>query len=181
LSRFWLFISIPALILSVVLLIKTVVHLLHTVRGSVVATVPIRAEQQVVFNGGGSFTLSWEAPLHARRGVSINKALPMGLGYTLTRLDPPYAVPLFYTRTQVHVDSFTRSRSQLISFAIPNAGPYVLRISGIDPSVDYRNFAVVLARPIGFTLVLHIFAILVLAFASIGSLVFTMLLIGGKC
>jgi hypothetical protein len=180
LSRFWLIVSIPAAILATWLLVKTVLSLLHMVRQSVVATVPIKAEQQIDFPGAGNFTLSWEAPLHARRGVSLTKQLPMGLGYILSRVNPPYVVPLFYSRSQIHVDSMTRSRSQIINFEVPSSGPYMLRMSNVDPSVDYSNFAVVVSRPIGFKLVLRILGILILSFASIGAIVVTGQLISGK-
>lgn len=110
-SRLWLFISIPAAVVAVWLLVKTILSLSRSTRASVVATVPIRAKQQIVFDAAG--------------------------------------------------------------------GEYTLRIGGVDESVDYSQYAISISHPIGFTIVSHVVAILVLAFASLGSIIFTALRIAG--
>lgn len=179
-SRLWLFISIPAAVVAVWLLVKTILHLIRSTRAAVVATVPIRAEQQIVFETAGGYVLNWEAPLHARQIVSINKQLPFNLGYVLSRVDPPYVARLWLTRSQTYVNSMTRSRTQLLTFDLPSGGSYTLQINGIDPSVDYSHCAISISRPIGFTIVSHVVAMLILAFASLGSIVFSGLLIAGK-
>ncbi len=161
-------------------MIKTILHLLRSTRAAVVATVPIRAEQQVVFGSAGGHVLNFEAPLHARRSVSINRTLPLNLNYELSRVEPPYAVPLLFTRSDVYVNSMTRSRTQLFTFGPPSAGAYTLRMNGIDPSVEYSQYAFSISRPIGFTIVSHVIAILLLALASLGSIIVTSLLIAGK-
>ncbi|MDQ2931005.1 MAG: hypothetical protein M3Y05_09360 [Gemmatimonadota bacterium] len=179
-SRLWLFISLPAAVVAVWLLVKTILSLIRSTRASVVATVSIRAEQQIIFDSAGAYVLNFEAPLHAQRGASITKSLPLDLSFTLSRVEPPYAVRLFFSRSQIYVNSMTRSRMQLLTFELPSGGAYVLRIVRIDPSVDYGQYAISISHPIGFTIVSRVVAILVLAFASLGSIIFTALLIAAK-
>jgi hypothetical protein len=74
-SRSWLLLSIPLALAALALLSLTAFSLLRTVRGSVVASVPIRAEQQVTINSSGGFALNLEGPAFTSRPANLRFAL----------------------------------------------------------------------------------------------------------
>ena len=71
-SRSWLFLTIPVALAALVLLSRTALSLLRTVRGSVIASVPIRLEQQLTINSSGAFALN---VLHVLVLVALGIAL----------------------------------------------------------------------------------------------------------
>jgi len=163
LSRNWLFLTAPIALAAIALLAWTVASLLRTVRGSVVMSVPIRAEQKLAFDGDGDFALNLESPIGVLR--------PIKLRYALTTADGATRIPLPPIAFRTDVTSMSRSRIELYRFTLPARGDYILRIDGIDPAVDYSAHAIVIARQYGFALVLHILVLIALGVALIGSIV----------
>jgi hypothetical protein len=171
-SRTWLYLTVPVALAAFALLAWTIASLLRTVRASVIATVPMRAEQRVDINSSGSLALNLEGALFTR--------IPSNLHYTLSSAATGATIPLLPSRVQTHVTSMSRSRMEIDSFSLPASGTYVLRIDGLDPSVDYGSYAIVITRQVGAALVLHILALIALGFALIGSLVASGLIVSGK-
>ena len=171
-SRSWLFLTVPIALASFALLSWTVMSLLRTVRGSVVASVPIRAEQSVTINSSGDLSLNLETPILARR--------PLSLRFALSSIDGESRITLTPIAIRTNVTSFSRSRMELYAFTLPAPGSYVLRIDGIDPSTDYAGDAILITRRFIPALVLHVLALVFLGIAFIGSLVVSGHVLSGK-
>jgi hypothetical protein len=171
-SRSWLYLSVPIAIAALALLGWTIASLLRTVRGSVVLSVPIRAEQKLAFEGDGDFSLNIESPIGALR--------PSGLRYALTTADGAMRIPLAPLELQTDVTSMTRARLELYAFTLPHTGDYTLLIDGVDPAASYSADTVVITRRYGVALVLHVVALLALSGAFIGSIVFSALVFTRK-
>jgi hypothetical protein len=171
-SRSWLFLTIPVALAALALLSRTALSLLRTVRGSVIASVPIRAEQQFTINSSGAFALNIESPVLTTRPATLRFALSSAAS------NSPIALLPIAFRTDV--SSMSRSRIELYSFTIPSPGAYALRVDGIDPSTDYSRHAILITRQYLGALVLHVLALVALGIALIGSLVVTGLVLSGK-
>jgi len=172
LSRSWLFLTVPAAVAALGLLSWTVVRLLRTVRGSVVSTVPIRAEQRLTINGTGEFAFNLEGPIGSLR--------PMNLRYELSSADGATRIPLTQIVWNTDVTSMSRSRMELYRFTLPSAGEYLLRIDGINPTADYGAVTIVITRQYRGSLVLHVLALIALGTALIGCIVISGLVLSGK-
>jgi hypothetical protein len=171
-SRTWLFLTIPGALASLALLSWTAMSLLRTVRGSVVASVPVVAEQTVAINSSGDLAINIETPLLAHRPAQLLLSLYAANSDTRIALSP--------IAMQTKVSSMSRTRIELYSLTLPSAGTYVLRIEGLNPSTDYSADAVLITRPYHGALVLHVLALIFLGVALIGSLVVSGLVISGK-
>ncbi|MDQ2767704.1 MAG: hypothetical protein M3Y30_11165 [Gemmatimonadota bacterium] len=172
LSRSWLLLTIPVAIAAIVLLSWTIASLLRTVRGSVIATVPMQAEQRVDINSSGDFAINIESPLLTRR--------PTNLRFALSGADSEARIALYPILLQTDVTSMSRSRMELYSFTIFAAGAYKLRIDGLDPAVDYSRDAILITRQFRGALVLHVLALIACGAVLIGSLVVSGLVLSGK-
>ena len=171
-SRSWLFLTVPIAIAALALLSWTIRNLVRTVRASVVTSMPIRAEQPIVFTAPGEFMLNLETP--------FGRSLPNNFGYALSSANDPGRDLLTRMLGHNNVSSMSRTRRGLSVFTIASAGTYTLRINGIESAVDYGDFAVVITRPFGLMLVLHVLALIALGFAVIGSIVLSGLILSGK-
>jgi hypothetical protein len=172
LSRSWLFLTVPAAVAALGLLSWTVVSLLRTVRGSVVTTVPIRAEQRLTINGTGEFAFNLEGPIGSLR--------PMNLRYELSSADGATRIPLAQIVWNTDMTSMSRSRMELYRFTLPSAGEYLLHIDGINPTADYSDVTIVITRQYRGSLVLHMLALIALGTALIGCIVVSGLVLSGK-
>ena len=172
LSRSWLLLTIPVALTAIGLLSWTIASLLRTVRGSVIATVPIRAEQRVDINSSGDFAINIESPLLTRR--------PSTLRFALSGADSEARIALYPILVQTNVTSMSRSRMELYSFTIPSAGTYKLRIDGIDAATDYSRDSILITRQFRGALVLHVLALIACGAVLIGALVVSGLVLSGK-
>ena len=161
LSRSWLLLTVPVAVVAIGLLSWTVLSLVRSVRRSVVASVPVRDQQQVTFDRGGDFAFGLEGEI----GRSLG-----GLQFSLTGASRA-TVPLHRILVRTRVSSLSRARVELYSFTLPSRGAYTLRINGLDPSTDNGSDAIVFTRRFQGTLVAHILALIVLGAALIGSIV----------
>jgi hypothetical protein len=162
-SRSWLFLTIPVAIVAIALLALAARSLIRTVRAAVVATVPVRAEQQLVIGSDGDFALDLEAPLLGR--------VPTTMRFYLSHSASQSPVTLYPIAFRTEVSSMSRARLELYSFRLPAPGTYTLRIDGIDPSVDYSRHAVLITRRYVGALVLHVLALVALGVVLIGMMV----------
>jgi hypothetical protein len=171
-SRSWLLLTIPVALAAIALLSWTIASLLRTVRGSVIATVPIRTEQTVDINSTGDFAINIEGPLFVRR--------PTNLRFALSAADSDARIALYPILLQTDVTSMSRSRMELYSFTIHSAGAYHLHTDGVDPAADYSRDAILITRQFRGALVLHVLALIACGVALIGSLVISGLVLSGK-
>lgn len=173
-NRSWVSLTAPVALVALALLSLTVASLLRTVRGSVVASAPIRAEQGLTFNAAGDFVLNFEGPTLASSARSLR--------FTLTRAQggPGSLIPLRPVVFRTEVSSSARTRFELYRFTLPSAGSYVLRISGIDPARDFSGNAIVFTRPVRGAIVLHVLWLIVFGAVFIGLLVVSGLSLAGR-
>jgi len=173
-SRSWVSLTAPIALAALALLSLTVASLLRTVRGSVVALAPIRAEQGLTFNTAGDLVLNLEGRTLASNAGSLR--------FTLTRPTggPGSVIPLRPVVFRTEVSSSSRTRLELYRFTLPSEGPYVLLISGIDSTRDYSNDAIVFTRPVRAAIVLHVLSLIVFGAVFIGLLVISGLSLAGR-
>ena len=172
LSRSWLLLTIPVGLAAIALLTWTIASLLRTVRGSVIASVPLVTEQRVEIGSSGDFAINIDSPLLTRR--------PINLRFTLSGADSSTRIAMYPILVQTDVTSMSRSRMELYSFTIHSAGTYQLRIDGLEPGVDYSRDAILITRQFRGALVLHVLALIACGVALIGSLVVSGLILSGK-
>jgi hypothetical protein len=171
-TRSWLLLTIPVALAALALLSLTVSSLLRTVRGSVIASAPIRAEQEITMTSSGNFALNLEGPVFTSR--------PAGLRFALSSAQSGTPIALNPIAFRTDVSSMSRSRIELYSFTIPSPGAYTLRVDGIDSSIDYSSHAILITRRYRVALVLHVLALVALGVALIGSMVITGLVLSGR-
>jgi hypothetical protein len=164
-SRSWVSLTAPVALAALALLSLTVASLLRTVRGSVVALAPIRAQQGLTFNTAGDLVLNVEGRMLASSARDLR--------FTLTRPNggPGSVIPLRPVVFRTEVSSSSRARLELYRFTLPAAGPYALRISGIDPTRDYSSDTIVFTRPVRAAIVVHVLSLIVFGAVFIGLLV----------
>lgn len=166
-SPTWLALTIPAFLIAAVLLGLTIRSLIHTMRGSVVASVALRAEQRFTLPRAGDCDLYVEGKFLSRDFGALEFSLTDAAGAPVT------LHPVLFRTT---VSSFTRVRLQLRHFEAPEEGSYTLRITGMRENQDPEN-RIVFAVPVTARMVFHILAIIVLAALTIASLVGSILIL----
>ena len=164
LSRSWLILTVPLALTALVLLSLTVSSLMRTVRRSVVASLPVRADQRVQFAEAGAYSLSFESSSPAR--------IIAGLQFVLSSADNGSEVALLRTVFRTRVSSFSRTKLELFSFTLPAPGTYRLHLAGTRPSMDSDD-TIVFARRVQGLVVAHILALVVVGALVIGAFVAT--------
>ena len=139
-------------------------------RDSVVASIPLRAEQRFALPHAGTYDLYVEGVRFRRDfgGVDFALADPAGAVVNLR--------PVLFRTT---VSAVSRVRLLLRRFTAPGAGTFTLRITGIKPDQDPEN-RIVFATPVTARMVLHILAIIALGMLLLGSLIASVLLVAER-
>jgi hypothetical protein len=171
LSRSWLLLTVPVALAGLVLLSLTVSSLIRTVRRSIVASLPVRADQRVQFTEPGAYSLSFESSSPAR--------IIAGLEFALTNADNGSEIPLSRTVFRTRVSSFTRTKLELYSFTVPAPGTYRLHLAGTRPSMDSDD-AIVFSRRVQGMVVAHVLALVATGSLVIGAFVATGLAAMGR-
>jgi hypothetical protein len=173
-SRSWPSFTAPVALAAIALLSLTVASLLRTVRSSVDVRVPIRSKQRVTFDRAGDVILNLE-------GRTLTPSAG-GLRFALLPADAAgaSAIPMRRVRFRTGVSSASRARLDLYAFTLPAAGPYTLRISGIDPARDYSADAIVFTRPFRSAFVFHILSLITLGAVFVACLVISGLALTGR-
>ena len=156
----WLALTVPVFVVAVVLLVLAIRSLIDLMRGSIVASVPLRAEMPIAVPRAGDYDLYVEGAFMSRDFG--------GLEFSLT--DSSRApVPLHPVLFRTKVSSFSRVRLQVRHFQTAGAGTFTLQATGIQENQAPEN-RIVIASPVTAQMVLHILAIIALAMLSIASL-----------
>lgn len=145
----------------------TIRSLIRTMRGSVVAAIPLRDVQTFSLPQPGALDLYVEGTRFSRDFGSVEFALsdPAGAAVNLQSV---------WFRTTI--SGASRVRLHLRSFKVVEAGDFTLRITGIKPYQDPAN-RIVFATPVRARMVLHVLALIalgILTMASLGGLIFVL-------
>jgi hypothetical protein len=169
-SRQWLAVLVPLFGIALWFLGRTIRSLIQTTRGSVIASLPAVAEQPVALAEAGSFTLSIEGRRFSTdfRGGDFSLADSNG-----------HSIPMEVVLIRSAVQSVGRVRLTVRRFNITQPGSYTLRATGLAEGQDTGNRLVV-GRPIGGAIVLHVLGIVVSGIFVIASLVGSILLLVGR-
>lgn len=167
LSESWLVAAVAAFLIAALLLARTIRSLIRTMRGSLVASVPLLAEQQFPLPQAGTYDLYVEGMRFSRDFGALDFALSDSAGAP---------VPLQRILFRTTVSSVSRVRLLLRRFTAPGAGTFTLRTTGIRPDQNPEN-RIVFAMPVTARMVLHILAIIALAMLAIASLVGSILML----
>jgi hypothetical protein len=165
-SSIWTGLAAVAALLGAGLLAFAIRRTLRIVRESVLARVPVRAEQDVDFAEPGRIVLCIEQPRFETAFWRARYALRDAGGREV-----PSTLILFRTS----VSGLSKVRLSLRSFDLPRAGRYRFVLGGIAPGHDVSQCAVVFTRPHAMQLVLAILGIVFGACALIGGVVLCVL------
>ncbi|MEP6574562.1 MAG: hypothetical protein ABJD11_17805 [Gemmatimonadota bacterium] len=168
LTRTWLLITIPGILLGITLLFWTARSLVRTTRGAVLLSLPVVAEQTVEFRESGTMTLSVEGP--------FTSSSFSGLAFTLLDDTSGRAVRLERSLVHMRSASISRARLELYRLTLPSPGRYTLRITGLPASASPSD-RIVFGRPFIGALVVHVLALIGLGGLLVGSLVLTGLVV----
>lgn len=172
LSKSWLLLTLPLAVLALVLLTLTAFSLLRTTRRSVVASLPVHAEQSITLDDAAVYVLNVE-------GDSLNR-VATGLNFAVAKAGSASTLRMWPILVRTKVSSFSRTRLELFSFETPAPGVYTLRTTGMNPNADYSRAAIVITKPITVALVLHVLGLVGLGVMLIGSLVVTGLVLAKR-
>jgi len=163
LYRNGLWISVPAFLLSLALVIFFIVSIIRIVRKSPIIRVPIVKQQEIEFTEGGRMDLCIEGPQLTTRFAGLDYALISPYGTEVMG----HGV-LFRTRTSW----ISQVRMKLKTYEIPHPGRYAFQIQGLKedwtPDTKHR---IVFAKPYTAVLVGYIIGVVFSALFNIGSIV----------
>jgi hypothetical protein len=160
---------------SVLLLIRCIKGLLHTISASRLCAVPLRDRQEIHFPEAGKVVLAIEGPLLSRRFAKLGYALigPDGI-------EVPGRRPLLRMRTT----GLTTATLELKFFNLAHPGPHLFVISGLGGAQPNDGaHQMVFSRPHRRQLLLFVLGIVLSSVGLIGSLVLfliRLLVVGGS-
>lgn len=157
---------------GVVLLYAGVRSLLRTTAARELAALPVAAEQTVAIAKPGEIVLALRDRLFSQRFRGVSFALR----------DARTHVPVPGTPIVVRSGRTTLAGRVTLAvhrFAIPHPGAFVLSASGLAPGTDYTEARLVLERPQGAAIVLHVLWLVGAALLAVLALVFGLLSAGG--
>ena len=146
------------------LLVGVVVRLLRSNRKQLVATGAMIAEQEFVLRETGELLLLVEVP---RIGSNFRQ-----LEFELIEKATGQSTKMHYDflRAQGAVYGVTTMRVPIGRFVVQREGPYLLRITGLQPDADYSGSRIMLSRPYLARMILQIIGIVFFAIGMLLSL-----------
>ena len=164
LYRYWTWIGIPVMLLALTALVLAILRVLAVIKKAHLFRVPLAARQVVQFTAAERVILSLEGPRFTGWWARVDFQLAAVNGDIVAGRRT-----LFHARTS----GISRTRVELLEYAIPAPGQYVLCATG--PGVADARQAVVFMRPHMKHVVACIFGILLSSMVLITSLVFFLL------
>ena len=169
LSRSWLFLTAPACVIGLGLIVASVLFLLRTIRVPEFARLPLVAEQDVDLADAGPLTFVIDKPRFSNIQASAFKpfALSISLEDAAGRAikADPVLVP-------VTVQGIGRMRVDVASLASIEPGRYRLRVDGLASDVGSKDSFLVITRPIAkWKMVATILGIIVSSALALGGLI----------
>ena len=161
--RYGIWISIPAFVLSVVLLVRCITGVVRTVRQARLFSVPLVERQEIEFAGAGTVVLAMEGPMLSRRFAKLEYELigPDGMPAKGRRA-------LFRATTT----GLTKARMELKVYEITQPGRHAFYIRGLGgerPSDSEHRM--VFTRPHLRYSMLYVVGIVFAGMFTIGSIV----------
>lgn len=148
---------------GVALLIFFIVGVVRLMRAARLFDVPLAPEQEIEFSHVGRVVLCIEGPLLTNRFRGLHYALLTPDGQVMK------GRPALF---RAHSSGLTTFRMETRIFALPDAGPYVLRTEGLKEEPGYYdNHRIVFMRPHLFKAILHVLGIILASFMIIGGTV----------
>jgi hypothetical protein len=162
----WLALTLPLFCLSAVLLTRTIRGLVGATRDAVILDLPVVRTQEITLPEGGRLQLSVET----RRGSTGFRSLDYRLVAATGEAVALQPVPVPTT-----VSSIARVRVPVRTFVSPGPGRLTLEVTGGGAFPD--DDRLMITRPIGGPVVVHVLSLVVLAAVTIGSLVASVLVV----
>jgi hypothetical protein len=170
-SRLWLLATIPLFVVGVFGIMRLAMGLVRFTRESVVASLPLVAEQSIVLPSAGDYSVMTQGKL-GERGLGDLRFVVFEEGGPEVRLSP-----VLVRSKATSLDGSVRL--ELFSFSA-RAGRYVLRVIGMDPARDYARNRLVIARGGRGQLAVRIVALVLTSVATLLLLVGSILVLAGK-
>jgi hypothetical protein len=118
-----IWISIPAFVLSLILLILSIIGVVQTGRDARLFSVPLVERQEIEFTETGKVVLCMEGPILSRRFVKLEYEITGPDGVVVKRR------PLLF---RASTTGFTKARMELETFKVTHPGRHVFQIRGLE-------------------------------------------------
>lgn len=165
----WLLVALPLIVVSAVLLWKTISALIVATKAAEIATLPLAGGGEVMFNEAGEIILSLRGRLGTGDFAQAKFALLNDWGK-----EAPARTFALRTRTTNLSGETTLS---ICSYTISTPGRYHLNVMGIDSAKVSANSCIVFLKPAGLALVIRILLIVLSAIALIASFTLSAIII----
>lgn len=147
-----------------IMLTISIRNLLHMLKASDLARVPLKEQQQLTFPMAGPVVLCVEGPLLTRRFAALSFILEAADGA---------AVPSQNNWFRATSSSFSKVRMQLQTYWLPHPGCYLLRIQPLgDYQPDDAEHAIIFVKPHLTATFGYILGIIFAAWLLLGGIVF---------
>ena len=170
-NRLWLLATIPLFVGGVISIIRLAVGLVRSTRESVVASLPVIAEQSLVFPQADRYAVLAQGRLGDRGLGDLRFSIMVEATGAELRMSPVYV-----RSSATSLDGTVKL--ELFAFSA-DAGRHTIRIAGMDPARDYRQNRIVIARQSRGQLAVRIVALVLAGVLTLGALVASSLLIAG--
>jgi hypothetical protein len=171
-SRLWLLATGPLVIVGVFGVVRLAMGLVRFTRESIIASLPVVAEQTVVLPAAAHYSLLTQGRIAERGLGDLRFAVVAEQGRRELRMSP------VYVRSQATSLDGT-VRLELFSFSA-EAGRHLIRVIGLDPARDYDRNRLVIAQSGRGQLVVRIVALVLTSIVTLASLVGSLLLLARR-
>jgi hypothetical protein len=169
LSRSWLFLTAPACLAGIGLIVASVLFLLRTIRVPEFARLPLVAEQDVDLEDAGPLSFVIDHPRFSTVQASAFK--PFALSVSLENA-AGRVVNADKALMPVSVQGISRTSVDIASLASIEPGRYRLRVGGLAPDVENMDSFLVIKRPVEkLKMVLAILGIIASSALALGGLI----------
>jgi hypothetical protein len=169
--RYGVWMSIPAFVIFVTLLIFCIARVVRTMRQARLLDVPLLPQQEVEFREAGRVVLAMEGPFFSRRFAGLEYELvgPDGISVQSRRA-------LFRARSS----SFTKAKMELRVYNVTAPGRHLFQIRNIgDEQPTDAEHRMVFTRPHLGRSIAYVIGIVLTAMVAIGSIVLFSLRLAG--
>ncbi len=169
--RHWVWLGVPVTLAALVGLIFTIRGVIVVARESEIVRLPLAASLEVYLPEAGPVVLGTELPRFSRLFAHATFELSATSG------EPVPGESTLFRMSTAKVSTMTMN---LMNFDIPHPGRYVLRIGGVERSIEgFKGHFIFFARPHGAKTVGYVLGIVFTSCAFIASLVFFLIRVVG--
>jgi len=169
LSRSWLFLTAPACVIGLGLIVASVLFLLRTIRVPEFARLPLVAERDVDLQDAGPLSFVIDHPRFSN--VQANAFKPFALSVSLENA-AGRVVNADKALMPVSVQGISRTSIDIASLSSIEPGRYRLHVTGLAPDVENMDSFLVIKRPVEkLRMVLAIVGIIASSALALGGLI----------